>query len=142
MSKPRTQGLGSPLHLRRLRGAGAIPVATVHNLEPHSYPVSTVRALGDFTARLGWMQYATIFVHSSGLKEELTRELGPGSPPVVAIPDGVWTGHAAAGPAPSRDGHLLLFGVMRRNRGLHVMLDTLDVYARVCSGPRAEEAHA
>jgi hypothetical protein len=49
---------------------------------------------------------------------------------------------AAAGPAPSGDGHLLLFGAMRRNKGLHVMLDTLDVHARVCSGPRAEEAHA
>ena len=116
---------GSPLHLRRVRGAGATPVATVHNLHPHSYPVPTVRRLSDLTARLGWMQCATLFVHSSGLKEELTRELGARAPPVDAIPHGMWTGHAAAASVPSRDGHLLLFGVMRRNKGLHVMLDAL-----------------
>ncbi len=115
---------GSPLHLRRVRAAGATPVATVHNLRPHSYPIPAVRRLSDLTARLGWMQCATLFVHSSGLKEELTRELGPRSPPVVAIPHGVWTGHGAAS-QPSRDGYLLLFGVMRRNKGLHSMLDAL-----------------
>jgi glycosyltransferase involved in cell wall biosynthesis len=116
---------GSPLHLRRVRGAGPTPVATVHNLHPHSYAVPMARRLSDLTARLGWMQCATLFVHSSGLREELARELGPGAPPVVAIPHGVWTGHAAAASSPSRDGHLLLFGVMRRNKGLHVMLDAL-----------------
>jgi glycosyltransferase involved in cell wall biosynthesis len=116
---------GSPLHLRRVRGAGAIPVATVHNVRPHSYPMPTARALSDLAARLGWMQCGTLFVHSPGLKEELTRELGTRPPPVVAIPHGVWTGHAAAASAPKRDGHLLLFGVMRRNKGLHLMLDAL-----------------
>ena len=116
---------GSPVHLRRVRAAGATPVATVHNLRPHSYPVPAVRHLSDLAARLGWMQCATLFVHSEGLKEELTRELGPRSPPVVAIPHGVWTGHVAAASSPSPGGHLLLFGVMRRNKGLHLMLDAL-----------------
>ncbi len=116
---------GSPLHLRRVRGVGSLPVATVHNVRPHSYPLPAARAISDITARLGWMQCATIFVHSSGLKEELTRELGARAPPIVAIPHGVWTGHAASASAPSRDGYLLLFGVMRRNKGLHLMLDAL-----------------
>ena len=70
------------------------------------------------------MQCATLFVHSTGLKEQLSRELGARAPPVVAIPHGVWTGHAARS-GPSHDGYLLLFGVMRRNKGLHLMLDAL-----------------
>ena len=116
----------SPLHLRRARAAGVSPVATVHNLRPHSYPIPAVRRLNDFSSRLGWRQCATLFVHSSGLKEQLARKLGPHAPPVVAIPHGVWTGHGAqATCAPRRDGYLLLFGVMRRNKGLHLMLDAL-----------------
>jgi glycosyltransferase involved in cell wall biosynthesis len=115
---------GSPLHFRRVRWAGASPVATVHNVSPHTYPVQAVRHLSDLAARLGWLQCATLFVHSSGLKDELARDLGRRSPPVVAIPHGVWSGHRPAAP-PRRDGPLLLFGVMHRYKGLHLMLDAL-----------------
>lgn len=115
----------SPLHLRRARAAGVSPVATVHNLRPHTYPIRAVRRLNDLSWRLGWMQCATLFVHSSGLKDRLARELGPRAPPVVVVPHGVWTGHGTASSPPRRDGHLLLFGVMRRNKGLHLMLDAL-----------------
>jgi glycosyltransferase involved in cell wall biosynthesis len=115
----------SPLHLRRARALGASPVATVHNLRPHRYAIPAVRRLSDLSWRLGWLQCATLFVHSSGLKELLARELGPQAPPVVAIPHGVWTGHGAAAAEPRRDGYLLLFGVMRRNKGVHLMLDAL-----------------
>jgi glycosyltransferase involved in cell wall biosynthesis len=115
---------GSPLHFRRVRWTGALPVATVHNVSPHTYPVPAVRHLSDLAARLGWMQCATLFVHSAALKDELARDLGRRSPPVVAIPHGVWSGHRAAAPPP-RDGPLLLFGVMNRYKGLHLMLDAL-----------------
>lgn len=115
----------SALHVRRVRAAGTYPVATVHNLRPHSYPVPALRRVSDLCTRLGWRQYATLFVHSSGLGERLTRELGPSSPPVVAIPHGVWTSHGTPSAPPRRDGYLLLFGVMRRNKGLHLMLDAL-----------------
>jgi len=116
---------GSPLHLRRARAAGVLPVATVHNLRPHTYPIPAVRRLNDLSSRLGWMQCATLFVHSSGLKEQLARELGPAAPPVLVIPHGVWTGHGADSSGPRRDGYLLLFGVMRRNKGVHLLLDAL-----------------
>src|SRR5512142_2396024 len=36
---------GSPWHLRRVRAAGPAPVATVHNVRPHSYPVPVLRNL-------------------------------------------------------------------------------------------------
>lgn len=115
----------SPVHLRRARAAGVSPVATVHNLRPHRYHVPSVRRLNDLAARLGWRQCAALFVHSTGLKEQLERELGAGAPPVVAVPHGVWSGHGAGAAAPRRDGTLLLFGVMRRNKGLHLALDAL-----------------
>ncbi len=115
---------GSPLHFRRVRGTGALPVATVHNVSPHTSPVPAVRHLSDLSARLGWSQCATLFVHSPGLREELARDLGRRAPPIVAIPHGVWTGHGAAA-APRRDGPLLLFGVMNRYKGVHLMLDAL-----------------
>jgi glycosyltransferase involved in cell wall biosynthesis len=115
----------APLHLGRARAAGVSPVATIHNLRPHRYLVPAVRRLSDASSRVAWKQCATLFVHSAGLKDQLVRELGSRAPPVVAIPHGVWTGHGARGPAPRRDGYLLLFGVMRRNKGLHLMLDAL-----------------
>lgn len=114
----------APLHLRRLRAAGVTPVATVHNLRPHSYPLPALRPVADLASRLGWAQCATLFVHSAGLADRIARELGRRAPPVVAVPHGVWTGHAGAA-TPRPDGHLLLFGVMRRNKGLHLMLDAL-----------------
>ncbi len=116
---------GAPLHLRRARAVGVAPVATIHNLRPHRYHLPAARRLSDLSARLGWLQCATLFVHSEGLKEQLVRELGPRSPPVVAVPHGVWSGHGAAASPPRGDGYLLLFGVMRRNKGLHLMLDAL-----------------
>jgi glycosyltransferase involved in cell wall biosynthesis len=116
---------GAALHLRRVRAAGAIPLETVHNLRPHDPPVPSVQPLVDLGARLGWMQSATLFVHSAGLKDALARAIGPRSPPIIVVPHGVWTGHAAPASPPDRDGHLLLFGVMRRNKGLHTMLDAL-----------------
>lgn len=115
----------SPLHVRRACGVGTHPVATVHNLRPHTYPVPALRHLSDVVSRLGWMQYATLFVHSPGLKDRLAGELGRRAPPIVTIPHGVWTGHGAAISPPRRDGYLLLFGVMRRNKGVHLMLDAL-----------------
>jgi glycosyltransferase involved in cell wall biosynthesis len=113
------------LHFRRVRAAGAHPVATVHNLRPHRYPIPAARWLTDLSSHLGWMQCATLFVHSSGLRDRLASALGPRAPRVVAIPHGVWTTHGTPSAPPRREGHLLLFGVMRRNKGVHLMLDSL-----------------
>jgi glycosyltransferase involved in cell wall biosynthesis len=115
----------APMHYVRVRRAGCHPVATVHNLRPHRYPIRGARWVTDMTARVGWRQCSTLFVHSAGLQDRLRAELGRRAPPVVAIPHGVWTGHGARSAEPDRDGYLLLFGVMRRNKGIHLMLDAL-----------------
>jgi glycosyltransferase involved in cell wall biosynthesis len=114
----------SPLHLARARAGGVVPVATVHNLRPHRYPVAAVRPLADLAARLGWLRCGALFVHSAGLRDALARDLGPRAPPIVVVPHGVWSGQAPVA-APRRDGYLLLFGVMRANKGLHLALDAL-----------------
>jgi glycosyltransferase involved in cell wall biosynthesis len=115
----------APLHFARVRATGASPVATVHNLRPHRYWIAGLHWATDLLSRVGWRQCSTLFVHSSGLAERLGRDLGRRAPPIVAIPHGVWTGHGLSAAEPRRDGYLLLFGVMRRNKGLHLVLDAL-----------------
>jgi glycosyltransferase involved in cell wall biosynthesis len=112
------------LHLARARRVARV-VATVHNVRPHAYAVRAAGPLIDASMRLAWAQCATLFVHSPGLRTELLRELGPRTPPIVPIPHGVWTVPASAAPVAGRDGHLLLFGELRRNKGVHLMLDAL-----------------
>jgi glycosyltransferase involved in cell wall biosynthesis len=114
-----------PLHFARVHAIGACPVATVHNLRPHHYWIAGARWVTDLVWRVGWRQCSTLFVHSSGLAERLGRECGRRAPPIVSIPHGVWTGHGTSAPEARRDGYLLMFGVMRRNKGPHLMLDTL-----------------
>jgi glycosyltransferase involved in cell wall biosynthesis len=87
--------------------------------------VPPARGAVDRYAHAGWSRCSTLFVHSSGLAERLVAELGGRAPPVVAIPHGVWSGHGGQPVEPRRDGYLLLFGVLRRNKGLHLMLDAL-----------------
>jgi glycosyltransferase involved in cell wall biosynthesis len=113
------------LHFARVRRLGCHAVATVHNLRPHRYVVPATGWLSDSSARHGWRNCSTVFVHSAVLRETLSAELGPHGPPIVAIPHGVWTGHGARTAEGRPGGYLLLFGVMRRNKGVHLMLDAL-----------------
>src|SRR6266511_158323 len=115
----------SAVHFARVCGAGPSPVATVHNLHPHRYRVEAARGATEWLARLGWRQCAALFVHSPCLRDQLARYLGVSAPPIVAIPHGVWTGHRPTSHESRPGGHLLLFGKMRRNKGLHLMLDAM-----------------
>jgi glycosyltransferase involved in cell wall biosynthesis len=115
----------APVHFARVAGAGCRPVATVHNLRPHRYHVPAARWVTDALAHSAWRRCSTLFVHSPGLRRQLAAELGPDSPPIIAIPHGVWTGHGSGTPESTRNGYLLLFGVMRRNKGVGLMLDAM-----------------
>jgi glycosyltransferase involved in cell wall biosynthesis len=120
----------APLHFARVHAVGACPVATVHNLRPHRYWLAGARWATDLVSRVGWRQCSTLFVHSSGLAERLGRECGRRAPPIVPVPHGIWTGHGAPASEARRDGYLLMFGVMRRNKGLHLMLDAMRLLPR------------
>ena len=118
----------SPFHYPRLRRLGIHPVETVHNLLPHR---SLVRGTGWLSQRIstaGWGRCSALFVHSDGLRDQLLRRLSGRAPPIISIPHGMWR-------VPRRfqwtsedrlkRKQLLLFGTLRRNKGIDVMLDAL-----------------
>jgi len=72
-----------------------------------------------------------LFVHTEALADELATFLGPGHPPVTVVPHGVWTVRdSAAANRPLRERlalkRLLFFGAIRRNKGLHLLLQALS----------------
>jgi glycosyltransferase involved in cell wall biosynthesis len=121
--------LVAPIHYAQLCRLGIRPVVTVHNLLPHR---NLVPGTGWFTDRMstaGWRRSSALFVHSDGLRNQLLHRLGSSPPPIVTVPHGLWRvpSHSRAA---TRDRlqakHLLLFGVLRRNKGIGLILDALS----------------
>jgi glycosyltransferase involved in cell wall biosynthesis len=111
-------------HYSRLRRLGIDPVFTVHNLLPHSNN-------GLFKQRLttaGWRRCSALFVHSDGLRDQLLERMGSSGPPIVSVPHGPWRvpsrSQSTSEDRPHRK-QLLLFGTLRRNKGIDLMLDAL-----------------
>ena len=125
----------APRHFRWLKARGKRLFFTVHNIYPHGYTPGKPR-VADFLL-LHWRRTAfrlcdVLFVHSEKLRGQLAEFLGPGHPPIFVTPHGVWN---AAGEGPAavtspeervRRRHLLFFGVIRPNKGLHVLLDAME----------------
>lgn len=119
-------------HYRRLQRAGKRVFCTVHNLHPHTELPSMARLLRARLQRGGWRQCDGLFVHSRGLDASLSAWLGPGHPPIYV------TRHAVGTPAqpPSRPSEpddasararLLLFGMLRPNKGITVLLEAMQL---------------
>jgi glycosyltransferase involved in cell wall biosynthesis len=116
--------------IRRIHAMGKRVYHTVHNVVPHQYPVGVPRWLV-----LGWTRRARLmcdglFVHTRELAEELSASLGRSHPPITVVPHGVWTVRDVSGIPPMAERlalkRLLFFGSMRRNKGLHVLLDAME----------------
>jgi glycosyltransferase involved in cell wall biosynthesis len=124
----------APRHFRRMKARGIRLFFTVHNIYPHGYTPGKLRVV-DFPL-LHWRRTAfrlcdALFVHSEKLREQLAEFLGPGHPPIFVTPHGVWNsaGHSPTVASPEervRSRHLLFFGVIRPNKGLHVLLDAME----------------
>ncbi len=124
----------APRHFRWLKARGKRLFFTVHNIYPHSYTPGKPR-VADFLL-LYWRRTAlrlcnALFVHSENLRGQLAEFLGPGHPPIFVTPHGVWNsagdGPAAANPEERvRRRHLLFFGVIRPNKGLHILLAAME----------------
>jgi glycosyltransferase involved in cell wall biosynthesis len=69
-----------------------------------------------------------LIVHSGRLREDLAAFLGPGHPPIRVTPHGVWElpGPPVEPAGGEWDGPLLFFGVIRPNKGLHVLVQAMD----------------
>ena len=121
--------LAAPV-IRRIRAMGKKTFYTVHNILPHCYPPLIPKRLMDHWIRKACLECEGLFVHTETLAHELGRFLGPGHPPVTVVPHGVWTvPDSIAANHPLRERlaikRLLFFGAIRRNKGLHLLLQAL-----------------
>jgi glycosyltransferase involved in cell wall biosynthesis len=99
---------------------------TVHNLYPHdsSRSARTRRALGTLYA-----SSHILFVHTDATRDGLLREFGVAPERIVKVPFGNYAHMLPAEPTPDsrgeRDGVpiVLLFGELRLNKGLEVLID-------------------
>jgi glycosyltransferase involved in cell wall biosynthesis len=120
----------SPKHFRALRRRGIPLVFTVHNIKVHYRKFLLHEMIRDFCFRSAWKVCDALLVHTEGLREALSGFLGRSHPPIHVTPHGVW--HRDGGPVPSArpDGRardrLLFFGMIRPNKGVHVLLQALE----------------
>ena len=112
----------------RLRRLGVHPLFTVHNLLPHRNRVPGTGWLTTRLSTMAWRRCSALFVHSDGLRQQLLNQIGDGAPPIVAVPHGVWRVPPASQPTVEdrlRRKQLLVFGALRRNKGIDLTLDAL-----------------
>ena len=112
----------APYFFTRIKRLGKRLVYTVHNVRPHSK-----RFLARFY-RDAWRRCDALIVHSESLKCDLSSLLGRRCPPIFVVPHGVWSAKAASPPdlkTRLAERHLLFFGVIRENKGLHGLLDAM-----------------
>jgi glycosyltransferase involved in cell wall biosynthesis len=118
---------------RRVRRLGKRLFYTAHNVSPNTYPPLLPRPLVRRWNRRAALLCDGLFVHTPALRDALAAALGPGHPPIHVVPHGVWTvppeaERLTAHRLPERLARkrLLFFGTIRRNKGLHLLLDAMD----------------
>ena len=115
--------------IRRIHAMGKRAYHTVHNVLPHQYPAGVPRRVVRGWARRARLMCDGLFVHTDELAGELAASLGRPHPPITVVPHGVWTVRGGTGvPAMAERlalKRLLFFGSIRRNKGLHVLLDAM-----------------
>lgn len=120
----------SPLFHRRLlarrRGATRF-VYTVHNLQPHQRRVPQLAVWQDRVTAEAWSRFDALVFHSHGLQVGARRSLGSFGGRLAVIPHGIWSvpEPTAATSAVRRPARLLFLGVLRPNKGLHLLLDAV-----------------
>jgi glycosyltransferase involved in cell wall biosynthesis len=121
----------APRHFRSLRRRGIPLVFTVHNIKTHYIKYLFHNAIRDSYFRSAWRDCDALLVHTDGLRESLSSFLSGVHPPIHVTPHGVWKGDGR----PAREGRgdgaprsrLLFFGVIRPNKGVHVLLRALEM---------------
>lgn len=121
----------SPRYFKQLHVQGLKLFYTVHNIYPHTYPLGMPRWIYHFWRRRVLKIFDGLFVHTEGLKKELITFLGKTHPPIFVVPHGIWTItedslHTPCGEKRAKLKHLLFFGVIRPNKGLHILLEAME----------------
>ena len=135
----------APAHFRKLKSMGIRLLFTVHNVFPHSYPFAIPKPVFDRWTRSAWRECDALFVHSESSAADLSAHLGPNHPSIFVVPHGVWSEgsptHAAGFEERLSRRRLLFFGAIRKNKGLHVLLEAMDglpEFSLIAAGEPAE----
>ncbi|MBY0396381.1 MAG: glycosyltransferase family 4 protein, partial [Thermoleophilia bacterium] len=115
----------APALYRAFRKRGIAVVETVHNIHDHKYYNAAHRRLTVALTRAARRRCDALIVHTDGLRDELSANLGPGHPPIFVAPHGVWSVEATDPTPADPSAPLLFFGVVRENKGLHVLIEAL-----------------
>lgn len=140
----------APSLFARWRKQGIKVILTVHNIWPHKYPLPASKGFIDGQSRKAYRAADALIVHTEGLKGDLERFIGPDGPPVYVAPHGTW--EVAAQKEATVEGvaerlkrrHLLFFGTIRANKGLHLLLDAmpmLEEYTLSIGGAALDEEY-
>ena len=135
-------------------------VLTVHNVQPHKVRRVTWTWFHRFWTLLTLRQADALIVHSEALRESLVSRYPPATVNAHVVPHGVRrldpASEATRAPAAVPDGgrnsgrthalHLLFYGTIRPNKGLHHLLDAfasapVDWQLSVAGSPVGEEAY-
>jgi glycosyltransferase involved in cell wall biosynthesis len=124
----------APRHFRGLRRRGISLVFTVHNIKTHYVKYLFHNTIRDSFFRAAWRDCDALLVHTEGLRESLSCFLSGVHPPIHVTPHGVWKENGCPAREPCGDGaardRLLFFGVLRPNKGVHVLLRALELLPR------------
>lgn len=139
--------LGAPL-VRRIRRMGKRVVYTCHNFVAHKTPPGVSPRLYNHWHRRTCLACDALLVHTRAMAEELAGYLREPHPPIQVVPHGVWTSLTPQS-IPSIDKRinwkkLLFFGVIRRNKGLDLLLDaagSLSGYSLTIAGDPGEKEY-
>jgi glycosyltransferase involved in cell wall biosynthesis len=99
---------------------------TVHNVIPHRYPALLPRSVMNYWVRRALRSCDMLYVHTDRLAAMLSDRLAGDHPPIRIMPHGVWTVRDRV-KIPALEERLawrklLFFGMIRRNKGLDLLL--------------------
>jgi len=120
----------APIHLPILKRTGVHLFFTVHGVYPHRYMSGVPKVVFNKWWRDGWKQCDALFVHTEGLRQTLRQFLDSEDPPIFVTPPGITEmlkdiPEQSAVAQMARLRHLLFFGVVRPNKGLHILLQAM-----------------
>ncbi len=121
--------LFAPTCFKHLRRAGRRVFFTVHNIHDHSKRGVVADRSVQWLWKTAWSECDGLFVHTVGLRDQLSAFLGQSHPRIHVVQHGIWTVEPIEAPIDVVERQsmrtLLAFGVIRRNKGIHVLVDAM-----------------
>ena len=121
----------APRTFRFLKARGKLLFGTVHNVYNHWYYPGIPRTIQYSWDRVAWNLCDALFVHTEGMRDQVSEFLGKGHPPIFVQPHGARNDADSLAGALSYEERiqckrLLFFGIIRPNKGLDVLLRAME----------------